>query len=70
MCTVTYIPTKNGCIITSNRDEKIAREKAISPQEYEIEGEKIIFPKDPKAGGTWMANTNSKIIVLLNMLFL
>lgn len=66
MCTVTYIPTKNGCIITSNRDEKIAREKAISPQEYEIEGQKIIFPKDPKAGGTWMAHNYSKIIVLLN----
>ena len=66
MCTVTYIPTTNGCIITSNRDEKITRERALLPKEYLIEGKKIIFPKDPKAGGTWMAHNNSKIIVLLN----
>jgi uncharacterized protein with NRDE domain len=66
MCTVTFIPTNHGCIITSNRDEKISRAKAISPQEYEIDGKKIIFPKDPKAGGTWIAHTNNKIVVLLN----
>ena len=42
MCTVTFIPTKEGCIITSNRDEKIAREKAIPPQSYEINTKKII----------------------------
>ena len=66
MCTVTYIPTPEGCIITSNRDEKITRERALSPQEYLIEGKKIIFPKDPKAGGSWVAHTETKIIVLLN----
>ena len=66
MCTVTYIPTPEGCIVTSNRDEKITRERALSPQEYLIEGKKIIFPKDPKAGGTWVANNETKIIVLLN----
>ena len=66
MCTVTYIPTPEGCIITSNRDEKITRERALSPQEYLIDGKKIIFPKDPKAGGTWVAHSETKIIVLLN----
>lgn len=66
MCTVTYIPTADGCIITSNRDEKITRERALSPQEYLIDGKKIIFPKDPKAGGTWFAHNETKIIVLLN----
>ena len=66
MCTVTFIPTKEGCIITSNRDEKIAREKAIPPQSYEINTKKIIFPKDQKAGGTWIAHAENKIVVLLN----
>lgn len=66
MCTVTYIPTKEGCIITSNRDEKITRERALPPSEYHIEGKKIIFPKDPKAGGTWVAHSETKIVVLLN----
>lgn len=66
MCTVTYIPTKKGCIITSNRDEKITRERALPPTEYHIEGKKITFPKDPKAGGTWIAHSETKIVVLLN----
>jgi len=66
MCTVTFIPTANGFIITSNRDEKIAREKAIPPQSYKINTKKIIFPKDQKAGGTWIAHTENKIVVLLN----
>ena len=66
MCTVTYIPTPEGCIVTSNRDEKITRERALSPTVYYIEGKKIIFPKDPKAGGTWVAHSETKIIVLLN----
>ena len=66
MCTVTFIPTKEGCIITSNRDEKIAREKAIPPQSYDINTKQIIFPKDQKAGGTWIAHTENKIVVLLN----
>ena len=66
MCTVTYIPTKEGCIITSNRDEKITRERALPPTEYYIEEKKIIFPKDPKAGGTWIAHSETKIVVLLN----
>lgn len=66
MCTVTYIPTPQGCIITSNRDEKIARERASVPKKYLINGSNIIFPKDSKAGGTWIAHTEDKIIVLLN----
>ncbi|HLO73321.1 MAG TPA: NRDE family protein [Flavobacterium sp.] len=66
MCTVTFIPTTNGYIITSNRDEKIARKKAIPPQSYEINGKQIFFPKDQKAGGTWIAHTKNKIVVLLN----
>lgn len=66
MCTVTYIPTKEGCIITSNRDEKITRVRALPPTEYHMEGKKITFPKDPKAGGTWIAHSETKIVVLLN----
>lgn len=66
MCTVTYIPTTEGCIITSNRDEKITRERALAPKEYHIEGKKITFPKDLKAGGTWIAHNETKIVVLLN----
>lgn len=66
MCTVTFIATSNGFVISSNRDEKITREKAISPKSYAINGKQIIFPKDQKAGGTWIAHTENKVVVLLN----
>jgi uncharacterized protein with NRDE domain len=66
MCTVTFVPTTNGVCITSNRDEKIARPKAIAPANYIINNKEITFPKDPQAGGTWIAHDNENIIVLLN----
>ncbi|WP_445722478.1 NRDE family protein [Flavobacterium sp.] len=66
MCTVTYVPLKDGACLTSNRDEKVAREKAIPPTEYFINNKKVIFPKDPKAGGTWFAYDEKNIIILLN----
>lgn len=66
MCTVTFVPLKKGVCITSNRDEKTARQKAIPPQKYIINNKTITFPKDPKAGGTWFAHDNKNILVLLN----
>lgn len=66
MCTVTFIPTTKGVVITSNRDEKVTREKATPPALYEVNGKQITFPKDQKAGGTWIAKTQEKVIVLLN----
>ena len=66
MCTVSFVPTKNGICITSNRDEKITRSKAISPQKIIINNKEITFPKDPQAGGTWFAHDGKNVIVLLN----
>jgi uncharacterized protein with NRDE domain len=66
MCTVTFIKTNKGAIITSNRDEKIVRVKALAPQEYLINNIRVTFPKDPQAGGTWIAQTNNTCVVLLN----
>lgn len=43
------------------------RPEAIAPKNYSINNKKIIFPKDPKAGGTWFAvDEYSNVIVLLN----
>lgn len=66
MCTVTFVPIKNGICITSNRDEKVSRKKAISPQKTTINNKEITYPKDPQAGGTWFAHDNENVIVLLN----
>lgn len=67
MCTVSFVIHNDKAIITSNRDEKIVRESAIEPKNYLINNKNVIFPKDPKAGGTWFAiNEDGVVLVLLN----
>lgn len=67
MCTVSFVNTGNTVIITSNRDEKIARKAAIPPQTYMVNNRKLLFPRDPQAGGTWFAvKEDNTIGVLLN----
>jgi uncharacterized protein with NRDE domain len=66
MCTLTFIGTKNGYCLTSNRDEKVSRGKAIPPKKYKINDKTITFPKDTAAGGTWVAHDEKAILVLLN----
>lgn len=70
MCTVTFIPTDKGIYLTSSRDEHSTRSKALPPQLYSRNGQELIFPKDPDAGGTWIALSNRKdAAVLLNGAF-
>ena len=67
MCTVSFIASGGRRLITSNRDEHISRPLALQPQEKTIGSVKVLFPKDPKAGGTWFAlNENGSVAVLLN----
>ncbi len=70
MCTVSFISRNNRYFITSNRDEHISRPLAFEPQEEVFNSIKVLFPKDPKAGGTWFAlNENGYVGVLLNGAF-
>ena len=66
MCTVSFVATNSGFVITSNRDETVLRSADI-PREYIVNNHKIFYPKDPLAGGTWYAvNQNGTVAVLLN----
>ena len=66
MCTVSFVCANDKIIITSNRDEQVLR-PAIPPKNYLINNKKIVFPKDPKDGGTWYAvDDSAAILVLLN----
>lgn len=66
MCTVSFVNANGKIIITSNRDEQVLR-SAIEPKNYLINNKKILFPKDPKAGGTWYAiDESANVLVLLN----
>lgn len=67
MCTLTFVPTADGVLFTTNRDEGYNR-KLASPPDLQI-GEKSRFlcPIDGQAGGTWIGVTQSgKAICLLN----
>lgn len=67
MCTVSFVNVNGKIVITSNRDEKVIRPSAIPPKEYTLNGKNIIFPKDPKAGGTWVVvDAEGTVLVLLN----
>ena len=67
MCTVSYVNRNETIIITSNRDENANRPLADKPKIYQLNGRKVIYPKDPKGGGTWFAvNDLHTAIVLLN----
>lgn len=67
MCTVTYIPLSDSeFILTSNRDESPFR-KTIAPKKYIEEGVAITYPKDEKAGGTWIGHSSkNRVVCLLN----
>ena len=66
MCTVTFVPLKSGAyFLTSNRDEYTSRSKSHVPKREEFNNYDLIYPKDPKGGGTWMATDNRGITVCL-----
>ena len=69
MCTVTFLPTSTGFILTHNRDEAPSR----SPHHIErkkTESDVLLFPRDTKAGGAWIATAKSgKTACLLNGAF-
>ncbi len=70
MCTVTYLPTPTGFILTSNRDEALARKKAEVPHTESIAGHTLLFPRDGEALGTWIATAdNQRTVCLLNGAF-
>lgn len=67
MCTLTFIPKgKNNFILTSNRDEASNR-PTRSPDFYIDNNVKLLYPKDEKAGGTWIGvSEKSRMVSLLN----
>lgn len=70
MCSVSFVPIKDGFLFTSNRDEKTYR-PTIEPKIYIENKVKLMYPKDDKAGGTWIvAKEDGTCIVLLNGAFI
>jgi len=67
MCTVTFIKKGNNeFVLTSNRDETPNR-VTLKPELYKVEGTAVLFPKDEKAGGTWIGiSDKNRTLCVLN----
>lgn len=67
MCTVVFIPGKDGYSFASLRDEDPMRMRAIMPAVYTEERVSFLSPLDPVGKGTWIGvNEYGNIIILLN----
>lgn len=67
MCTLSFVPLSNNeYVLTSNRDEQPERE-TIPPAEYKHDDKILIYPKDKRAGGTWIGtNKKGRVASLMN----
>lgn len=64
MCTVSFIPIAHGYLLTSSRDEYLQRE-TLPPRAYLHAGKKMIYPKDARSGGTWIAACHDETVACL-----
>lgn len=71
MCTITYLPVSSAdFLITQNRDERLLRPRAIFPSKELRQGKELLFPKDPLAGGSWIAtDQQQRLVCLMNGAF-
>lgn len=69
MCTVSFLPTHDGFVFTSNRDEKPNR-PTEAPQWSLVDKIAMLYPKDLEKNGTWFAVSEQKrCVCLLNGAF-
>lgn len=70
MCTLTFVPTREGIIFTSNRDEGTDRKPSKPPQKMDTGPVATLAPIDTNSGGTWFAATEQGTLhCLLNGAF-
>lgn len=67
MCTLTYLPTKDGFILTHNRDERQDRLASEKIKLLKHDDHKVFFPQDLEANGSWIAfSEKGRAVALLN----
>jgi Transport and Golgi organisation 2 len=67
MCTVSIVPTLDGCRVVCNRDERRTRAAARPPRVWSTGASWAVYPQDPESGGTWIGvNGDGLVVALLN----
>ncbi|WP_434361713.1 NRDE family protein [Parasalinivibrio latis] len=65
MCTASWIIRPDGYSLFFNRDERRTRSEALLPEVTRQSGMRIVMPKDPDGGGTWIAMNDAGVSVCL-----
>jgi hypothetical protein len=64
MCTVSFLPKRQGFYLAMNRDENRDRLAGLPPTVVELKGHRAVFPSEP-TGGTWISANDSGICLAL-----
>lgn len=65
MCTLTYLPTPTGFILTHNRDERMDRPTSKEFQQKQVGAQTLYYPEDLEAHGSWIAFSDKGIAACL-----
>jgi|SRR5271166_1301734 len=66
MCTLSFLPAKDGYAAAMNRDELRMRPPALPPAIYTAGELSLVYPRE-SAGGTWIgSNSRGTLLALLN----
>ena len=67
MCTLSWQIRDNRLTVVFNRDERFSRPDAHPPDTETIDGVRVLAPRDPEGGGTWIAaNEFGMVVCLMN----
>ena len=65
MCSVSWARRAESLLVVMNRDERRDRAPARPPRRWRGNGEAFTAPVDGDAGGTWIAATDSGVVLAL-----
>ncbi len=66
MCTLSFLPQKDGYLLAMNRDELHTRAVAEPPSRHDVGACWMLYPQEP-GGGTWIGvNSHGTLLALMN----
>ncbi len=66
MCTLSFLPDRQGYLVAMNRDEQRTRAAATPPTAHPFADQSHVYPQEP-TGGTWIgASSAGNLFALLN----
>src|ERR1700753_159884 len=64
MCTVSFLPTRQGFMLAMNRDEQISRPRALAPRRHWTGLRASLYPSET-GGGTWIGTNDAGLTLAL-----